>query len=348
VAYARDHLLFVRDGVLYAQPFDRATLRTTHPPAPVAGVELAGLPAFYPPALTVSMNGVLLFQSAPDLPSRLAWLDDKGRELRGMPSLNYAGPALSPDGGRLAGACDGSRSGTLSICVVDLERGVSSRITEGPSDRNPIWSPDGREIAYTSKAGIYRRSADGSGSARFVSRRGIPTGWLPDGRILSFGSQHGVVSLALSSPTTHEVTELGAGAEGQLSPDAAWIAYVLPEGLVAQRFPAGTSRVTLAGAGAGQPRWSRDGRRVFYVSADKKLMAVDFDSTGAKAGPSIVVAQTRIIGSAFVGFQYDVAPDSRFVINMLAGGAPPLTLMSGWMSTLTEDARAPAMIKPHD
>ncbi|MGH8237685.1 MAG: hypothetical protein ACREXP_11780 [Steroidobacteraceae bacterium] len=334
VTYALDHLLYVRTGTLYAQPFSSAERRTTGRPVPIAAVDLAATPAFFPSPLAVSTNGVLVFQSSADLPSQLIWLDEHGREQAVVPGMKHGAPAFSPDGRRLAGACEGPRAGTSAICVRDLERGVANRITEGPRDRYPVWSRDGREIAYSGVDGIYRTSADGSGSPQLVSRRGIPTSWSPDGHILSFGSQHGEVSLALSAPLTHEVRELGIGAEGQLSPDAARLAYVSQDGLVVQPFLTTGPRVTVANSGAAQPRWSADGRQLFYISADKKLMAADFDPVAATVGSPRLLAQTRIIGAAFVGHQYDVAPDGRFIVNVTTNDAAPLTLMSGWTSKL--------------
>jgi DNA-binding winged helix-turn-helix (wHTH) protein len=333
VAYALDHLLYVRGGTLYAQPFDVEALRARGPPEAVAGVELAAAPAFFPSALVASMNGALVFQSLADLPSQLVWLDHEGQELTALDGFKYGGPALSPDGRLVAGSCEGAGSGTLAICVSDLAREVTSRITEGPSDRFPVWSTDGRQIAYTSGAAIYRVPADGSAPPQLVSRRGNPTGWLADGRVLSFGSKSGEVSLALSSPDTQQVTELGAGAEGQLSPDGRWFAYISRNGLVVQGFPEPGARLVVAGD-AGQPRWSRDGRRLFYISGDKKLMSADFDPATGSAGVPDSLAQTRIVGAALVGHQYDVAPDGRFIMNLRTNDAAPLTVMSGWSSRL--------------
>lgn len=334
VAHALGHLLYVRGGTLYAQPFNSVEQRTTGQSVAIADVDLAAAPAFFPAPLAVSTNGVLVFQSSADLPSQLMWLDEHGRERTALPGMKFGAPAFSPDGRRLAGACEGPRDGTSAICVRDLERGVASRITEGPRDRYPVWSRDGQQIAYSSVDGIYRTNADGSGSPQPVSRRGIPTSWSPDGQIVSFGSQHGEVSLAVSSPLTPEVKELGVGAEGQLSPDGAWLAYLARDGLVVQRFAAAGARVTVAAAGAAQPRWSADGRKLFYISPDKKLMAADFDPVAGTAGSARLLAQTRIVGAAFVGHQYDVAPDGRFVVSVLTNDAAPLTLMSGWTSRL--------------
>jgi hypothetical protein len=143
------------------------------------------------------------------------------------------------------------------------------------------------------------------------------------------------VSLALSSPDTHDVTELGQGAEGQLSPDGAWLAYIDRNGLVLQAFPVMGSRLNVA-SDAAQPRWSRDGRTLFFVRSDKKLMSADFDPDTGMAGVAKPVAQTRIVGAALVGHQYDVAPDRRFIINVRTNDAAPLTLMSGWASSLRQ------------
>jgi DNA-binding winged helix-turn-helix (wHTH) protein len=332
VGYALDHLLFVRAGTLYAQRFDAASLRTVGAPTPVASAELAGPQAFYPSAFAVSPNGVLVFQSAADLPARLVWLDADGREQRDPHSLKYGWPAVSPDGHRLAGTCEGPRRGTLAICVFDFDRAVANRITSGPNDRYPVWSRDGGAIAYSSGSAIETVAADGSGSPRFVSRRNIPTAWLPDGRILSFGTHHGVVSMALSSPDTHEVVELGPGAEGQLSPDANWLAYTDQGQVIVERFPSRTPRMTISPGT--QPRWGRNGQRLFFIAADKKLMSIDFDPGTARAGASRMLAQTRIIEAALVGLQYDVAPDGRFVVNAVTGDTAPLTLLSGWRSLL--------------
>jgi eukaryotic-like serine/threonine-protein kinase len=342
VAYALDHLLYVRGGTLYAQPFDGAARHAEGPPLAVAGVELADAPAFFPSPLTASMNGVLVFQSSADLPTQLVWLHHDGREKGVLPGMKYGGPAISPDGRLIAGSCEGAAGGTSSICLRDLARGVTTRITDGPSDRFPVWSRDGREIAYTSGAGIYRVRADGSGVPELVSRHGHPTGWTADGRILSFGSYNGVVSLALSSTETHQVIELEQGAEGQLSPDGAWLAYIAPTGLVVRQFAGQISgqisgpgiRANVAGYGAAQPRWSYDGSKLFYISADKKLMSADFDPASGSIGTPQSVSQTRIVGAALVGHQYDVAPDGSFVVNSLTGDPAPLTLMSGWTSRL--------------
>jgi eukaryotic-like serine/threonine-protein kinase len=334
VAFALDHLFFVRTGILYAQPFDSLRLRATGEPIPVTDRDVAGPSVFYPSEFSISQNGILAFQSSTDLASSLVWMDAKGNELGEFHAPQYSDPAFSPDGRFLAGACDQAGAGTLAICVHDVARGVTARVSPGPHDRFPVWSPDGREIAYNSNGGIYSVFADGSGTPTFVSDWGIPTDWSPDGRILAFGSSKGVVSLALWSRMTHEPLELGPGAEAQLSPDAKWMAFSSQDGLVVQGFPKPTKRVQIASYDSSQPRWSRTGNQLFYITSDKKLMAVDFASATAKVSASHLVSQTRIIASSFTGFQYDVAPDGRFLVNTLTSDTAPLTLMTGWTARL--------------
>jgi hypothetical protein len=90
----------------------------------------------------------------------------------------------------------------------------------------------------------------------------------------------------------------------------------------------------VTGYGAWQPRWSRDGKQVFYITTDKKLMAADFDGSTGTVGAPRVLFQTRIIDSSLTGFQYDVAPDGRFLVNSVTSPASPLTLVTGWAARL--------------
>src|SRR5947209_4653269 len=87
-------------------------------------------------------------------------------------------------------------------------------------------------------------------------------------------------------------------------------------------------------APAAQPRWSRDGTQLFYIAPDKKLMAVHFNAETGRTGAPRTLFQTRIIAASLSGFQYDVAPDGRFLINSLPSGSPPLTMLTGWTALL--------------
>jgi hypothetical protein len=108
---------------------------------------------------------------------------------------------------------------------------------------------------------------------------------------------------------------------------------MVESGVVVRSLLEDRARIQIANAGS-QPRWSRDGRHVYYVAPDKKLMSVDFDGARGVAGPPRALFQSRIIGASIVGFQYDVFPDGRFVINSLPEPASPLTFLTGWSALL--------------
>jgi len=87
--------------------------------------------------------------------------------------------------------------------------------------------------------------------------------------------------------------------------------------------------------GSSQPRWSHDGRRLFFVQPDRKIMVAAFDAAKATAGPAQIFAQTRIVVTMFGWFQFAVSPDDHLLVNSLPSNtSAPLTLLSGWQSQL--------------
>jgi Tol biopolymer transport system component len=212
--------------------------------------------------------------------------------------------------------------------------------------QTPIWSRDGKKIAYTtlSANAIEEMASDGSSPAQVLLKgtRMIANDWSPDRHLVFMDFPKGLPSLAVYFGGDHHVTQLTAGwsAEGQFSPDGKWIAYITgsvshgTSDIFVQPFPGSGRRIQISNAGA-QPRWSRDGRQVFYVAPDRKLMAVSFDPQKGTAGPAHVLFQTRIVARDFALFQYDVSPDGRFLINSFpSSSSSPLTLLTGWTTIL--------------
>jgi hypothetical protein len=106
------------------------------------------------------------------------------------------------------------------------------------------------------------------------------------------------------------------------------------DGVGVRRLPDGP-RIQISAYGGAQPRWSHDGRQIFYIDAPtRNMMAVGFDPASLRATPARILFQTRIVAPALASFQYDVARDGRLLINSLPADAPPFTLLIGWSSRL--------------
>lgn len=339
VLFAASHLLYVRDRAIVAQPFDADHLITTGPGIPVTQPEVEKFFDFWQSGFSVSQEGKLVFQSAADSPSRLVWYDPAGKELTQFGETGYEGPQFSPDGQWLAVYADDEHNGKHFIRLYDLRRGLSSRLTDGGNESNPVWSRDAKAIAFRDASmNIEMVSTDGSSAARKLVNGAnvIPCDWSAHGDLLYMSIEGGTFpALRLYSTLDQKSVQLAkAGAEPQFSPDGRWVAYIeLPtRQIVVERFPGPGGRVQISNVkGSAQPRWSHDGRKIFYIQPDRKLMVATFDPAQDSAGAPQLFAQTRIVVTTFGWFQYAVAPDGRVLVNSLpANNSAPLTLVSGW------------------
>ena len=349
VSFASGHLLYVRDRTLMAHPFDPDRLRMTGAPIPIAQQELEKDTGFGQAGFSVSQTGTIVLQSAAESSSHLAWFDRSGKELGQLLETGYKDPQLSPDGRSLVIDSDDAHNGKRCIRVYDLARGVTTRLTDGGNEEFPIWSRDGKTITYVSSDGrtstLYQIPADGSGPPQvlFNGNKMMPNDWSQDGHLVFMNFERGRPYLAVYSAEDQRAglgrlpTQFANGAEAQFSPDGKWIAYAGAGGTTAagvilvQPFPGPGGRIQISKDPGAQPRWSRDGRTLFYMQFDKKLMAVGFDSQRGAASSPQMVLQTRIVASRYAFFQYAVAADGRFLVNSLPSSySSPLTLITGW------------------
>lgn len=294
---------------------------------------------------------------------QLQWRSRIGADLGsiGPPDKTYGRPRISPDGRRVA--VDRIRNDGQDIWILEGER--TSRLTlDGAGNVNPVWSPDGGEIVFakalSNAAGLYRKRADGAGKEQLLLKRigtFAPDALSPDGRYLSFvyigdSTQMDIGMLPMaegSKAWTFLGTPFFEGAV-DFSPDGKWVAYQSdesgrPEVYVRPFSPpsedpaAGRSgRWQVSTAGGSYPRWSPNGKELFFLNPALEMMAAPITFTGSAVVPGTAVRlfQTRIGGDgrAVAAPPYDLARDGRFLINALLDTklteTPPIILIQNW------------------
>lgn len=350
VAYvAPGYLVYARDGVLLAQPFDADRAVTTGDPVPLAP-RVDHFPESGVAAFSSSETGVLTYRGWGAAVSRLRWIDRSGREIRdyGDPRP-YRNPRLSPDGTRLAvELVDGS--GNRDIWLMDVARGVPIRFTFDPGrDASPVWSSDGRQIAWQGHSALYVKAASGTAVEEVLRNEPlIPDDWLPDGKGLLYHPfqprQIWLLPLADANPVPRPVVEgRVVTSHARVSPDGRWVAFMNTDSgrfeIYLQNFPTATGRWQVSVAGGIQPKWRRDGKELFYLALDGTLMAVPLQ-LGAlpEVGTPEPLFQTRIDATTgFTWHQYDVSPDGqRFLVNTPETLTSPLMVIANWPALIKD------------
>jgi eukaryotic-like serine/threonine-protein kinase len=363
VIYSQQHLLFLREATLMAQPFDSDRLASTGEAFPVAEqLQVFGAPPYG--FFSASDSGVLAYQTGTAAgPPQVTWFDRAGQVLAtlGKPAA-YRDLALAPDGRRAMVSLAGGQ-GSSDLWLLDLGRdGLASRFTFDATHDNisPIWSPDGTQVVFSSNRNgrydLYRKASSGAGSENLLlatNEDKAVTGWSRDGRFLLYFINLTTVSNMWVLPLSGDekpVPFLQTQADefdGQFSPDGKWIAYQSNESGRYEAYvaPSNTSGGASGGkwqistGGGTSPRWRSDGKEIFYVSLgpDTRLMAVAVSAQGATFDVGTVVPLFAVRPPAARSF-YQVSPDGkRFLVNMapVVEGAPtPITVVVNWTAGL--------------
>ncbi|HEV8118715.1 MAG TPA: protein kinase, partial [Thermoanaerobaculia bacterium] len=359
------HLLFHRDGSLFAQPFDAARRRTSGQSFPIAQ-NLATYTAFWRMAIVCAAeNGTAAYGTATTAPSTLNWFDRNGRPLGavGEPAFFSSGLTagvgrlrISPDGRLLAATVVDPSTRTSDVWLYNLARGVRTRLTSGPaSSSDPVWSPDGRQIIFSSdrkhQGDLYRKAAGGGGEEPIIEEEGqhIADDWSPDGRFLAIelrepkgGRRVSLSMVSLSGDrkvTTYLQRSINNG-ESRFSPDGRWLAYTSEESgrneVYVGAFPGPGERWQVSTEGGIQPRWRRDGKELYYLSLDLRLMAVEIKSSGEILEPGVpaLLFEPHPLPTFF-----DAAADGQRFLVMSSGveQSPPITLVQNWAPALKKD-----------
>ena len=350
------HLLFARGTDLWAVAFDERAGETTGEPFMLLASADGGHPA---------PDGSLVVVRQRRRSSRLVWVDREGRvvERVGRPQLDISAPRLSPDG--VHAAASGVEGERRQIWIYDLAAGTRAPLTvsdDGAQDF-PFWSPDGEQVGYTAerqgRTRLLVRRVDGTGTPRTFDEGpgggGVVGAFSPSGTHLIYQRRDELTGADIwsvplvgdANPRAVIQTDQHEG-DATLSPDGELLAYLggrtgFPEVFVTT-YPAGRGRWQISLDGGREPRWSADGRELFYWD-DAELMAVRVMRDG---DVPVFSAPTRLFGvdgTRLLGREYyDVAADGRFLMVEIeprdfAEPAARAYLIEDWVRSLGADRR---------
>ncbi len=353
------YLLLVRDiKTLVAWPFDAQRLEFTGEAIPIADPVSVNR-SVQRALVSASSNGILAYRGgALSGELRLLWFDRTGKPQGAIdePAINtYC--RLSPDGQRLATTISDPRI-NVDVWIYELARGIKTRFTFDPRlDSSPVWSPDGTRIVYasnrTGRFHLFAKASGGGGPEEALvgetNADARSSSWSPDGRHIAYMRRQ------VNSPSRQDIWILPLVGDRKpfpflqsefeetmpaFSPDGRFIAYMSNESarneVYVTPFPGAGSKWQVSTAGGLAPRWRADGRELFYLAPDNRLVSAQIapKDGGLEIGAVRPLFQTRTLLAAG---SYDVSADGkRFLVVSESESATsePITLVVNWAAGL--------------
>jgi Tol biopolymer transport system component len=345
------YLLYVRDNTLMAQAFDPERAQLSGEPVAVAGGQVFTVGALNLATFSASQQGTLMFSGANDI-YRLAWFSRDGTAVStvGTPD-RYAAVRISPDGYRVVVSMIDT-SGDRDLWQMELARGLPNRLTHD-SGNVAVWSPDGRQIAYhdVNQTHLSIIGGDGEHHQTVVESKNLVyiNDWSPDGRFLLYTE---ISPKTLSDlwllPTTGQQVPVPllatpfSESHGQFSPDGRWIAYTSNESgqeEVYVRSLTGNVKIRVSSSGGSFSRWRSDGKELFYLSLDSRLVSVAIANDGDKLTCGTPIPLFPIVEPlGTFAYPYDISPDGQKILTLTPSvhedDAAALTVFVNWETEL--------------
>jgi eukaryotic-like serine/threonine-protein kinase len=351
------YLLYLRDSTLVAHPFDPANLKLAGEAIPVAdpvGRSVNDAIGYF----SVSQAGTLVYRSGNEAGNRISWLDREGKPTETVAeSGNFAEINLSPDMHSVAMASGGAAR--RDIFVLDLVRKINSRFTfDAADDRSPVWSPDGKQIVFSSARGgagdLYVKASNGATNEELLYKSAepkTPNDWSNDGRFLLYTvtdprTRNDIWYLPMTGERKPKPFVQTPAEEGiaQFSPDGRFVAYLSNESgtneIYVRSFPDGNGKWQISKGGGVDPRWRRDGKEILYISSvRRRMMGVDitFFPTFTPGTPKVLF-ETPLVGAGTYSRNdaFSLSPDGKSLLAILPlqGSASPINVILNWHTLL--------------
>ena len=359
------HLVYALEDVLFALPFDLASLEVSGGPVPVVeGVRRAYLSNTASANYGFSDRGTLIYVVG-------AGTGGEPRSLMAVDALGNAAPLtdelrdyfrlrLSPDGRRVA--AEVTAAGGSHIWIVDIETGRGSQLTfESSMNQYPTWAADGQTVVFWRDGALYKKASDGSGEEELVyqseTRSPVPTDVSPDGVLAFYESRGGaggrdIWTLQLEDGSASEFLATPASESmAMFSADGQWLAYVSNQSgqdeVYVRPYPQGSQRLISDGGGTA-PIWSRNGQKLYYRSLSGNLMAVPIQTS-----PSFVPGRLRELfplarfrtSANAASFDVDVSGEKFIMVSRLdtpeTASFQQINVVLNWFEELKERVPVP-------